>query len=113
MTTDVAMEYTDDMREISGFGGSYESACRRMALAGARHLIEHVSDETIAAWKGDASGAYKDSPAYLAFERAVETPDCTGAMHGAACGHAWHIRQMGWAAYKAKMIELRAQESDT
>ena len=30
--------YTDNMSEISGFGGGYEAACRAMVVAGLEHL---------------------------------------------------------------------------
>lgn len=118
--TDEQMEYTDEMRELSGFGGGYEAACRKMALAGARYLIEHVSDELLTRWKlDDLHAESKNEPSrrkqrstYVAFEKVVGDAEdgCTGAQHAAACYHAWSIRVLGWAAYKAKMTELKNEE---
>jgi hypothetical protein len=34
-------QFTDDMREISGFGGGYEQQCRAMVLAGLDWLDAH------------------------------------------------------------------------
>ena len=41
-------QYTDDMAEISGFGGGYESTCRAMVAAGLRQFIADTGvDEVI------------------------------------------------------------------
>lgn len=109
--TEKKYEYTNDMHELSGFGGSYEEACRRMAVVGATWLDEHPGE--LKRWR-EMDGQCRSDPQYAAFEQAVGNvePDCTGAMHGAAVSHAFAIHKMGWDAYAAEMRRLRAEEQE-
>lgn len=101
-------EYTKDMRELSGFGGSYEETCRRMAVAGAIWLDMHPGE--LARWRERYD--HQDDPQYRAFKDAIAAvaPGCTGAMHGAAVSHACNIHFMGWDAYAAEMCRLARLE---
>lgn len=94
-------QYTDDMAEISGFGGGYESTCRAMVAAGLEWFDGHpkaVPDvlnpdyplnddarELCHALVGAAGGA------------------CTRDMHRLAFTHVMHVRRIGWDAYCAEM----------
>ena len=107
--------------EISGFGGSYEQACRDMAKAGALWLREHPDE--LAKWR-KASHEYRDRtgktytpphiypPSYKEFENAIVAvcDDCTGAMFGASQGHAIAIFERGWDEYVKCVLDARNKE---
>lgn len=82
------------MRELSGFGGGYEAACRTMMYAGLLWLNANPN--------ADARHADRD-----AFEKAIlrAEPGCSGAMFGAAASHALFIKENGYEAWAAKMSE--------
>ncbi len=84
--------WRDGMRELSGFGGGYEAACRTMMYAGLLWLREHP--------EADYRGADRD-----AFEKAIlrAEPGCSGAMFGAAASHAAFIKENGYEAWAARM----------
>lgn len=100
-------KFTKDMDEISGFGGSYEKACRAMLDAGIQWLDAHP--DATPKFKGN-SKVYglilEDNDDAKALSEAVVVPaqdDCTGAMHHAAISHCLYVRKNGWDAYvKAK-----------
>jgi hypothetical protein len=89
--------WRDGIRELSGFGGGYEAACRTMMYAGLLWLGECPT--------ADARGADK-----LAFENAIlrVEPGCSGAMFGAAASHALFIHEKGYAEWCSQMTEAKA-----
>lgn len=99
-------EYTDKMSEISGFGGGYEDACRRMVIAGLEWCDEQVDpDISFEQFKniygvttGESEDAKKMQNAML-----DEVSDCTGAMMQACMNHVMYIRENGWEQYKQEM----------
>ena len=99
-------EFTDDMGEISGFGGGYEQACRDMLKAGLGWLDDHPdSDPKFHGYKdvyGIISEDNEDAKKLSnAVGRAVE--DCTGAMHQAVISAALWIQKHSWDEYVAQM----------
>ena len=108
-------EWTDDMGEISGFGGGYEAVCRAMVLAGIEWIDKHPdadlkfrSYENIfgvvieASPDADAlTEAMMNAPVYLEGQRiqARVRDDCTGAMHHAAVLNVLAYKRLGWDAY--------------
>ena len=102
--------------EISGFGGTYEQACRDMTKAGALWLRTHP--EELSNWRkhraeNPPSKSLEWKPRYLPsyeeFEKAIidACPDSTGAMFGAAKSHAIAIYELGWDRYVAKVMAAR------
>lgn len=75
--------------EISGFGGAYEDACRRMVEAAVRSIRAGRSD--------------KETDEAMT----AECPDCTGAMFGYSKAHAEYIAKCGWDAYVARRMQRR------
>lgn len=102
-------KYTEDMGEISGFGGGYEASCRKMVLAGIAWLEEHPdADPKFHGFKNVTGICMEDNADATALSKAI-TDACiegaTGAMHQAAVSHALFIRANGWDAYATKMRE--------
>lgn len=111
-------EWTEDMREISGFGGGYERTCRAMVSAGCKWWGEHPgADPQFSGFKNVYGIVREDNEDAKALSKAVTNAadgDCTGAMHQAAISHVFGWRKLGsWAAYQNKMRELRAAEGES
>lgn len=103
--------YTDDMGEISGFGGGYEDACRKMVIAGLEWLDAHPqADPQFHGYKGVYGIITEDNEDATALTKAILSAcdDCTGAMHQAAVNHCLAARKLGWEGYCAKMRERKA-----
>ena len=105
-------QYTDDMKEISGFGGGYEATCRAMVVAGLEHLDQHpAEDPQFHGYKGVYGVITEDNAAAKALSDVVvkaSNGDCTGAMRQAAISHVLWIRKNGWNRYCAEMTERKA-----
>lgn len=121
-------EWSEDMGEISGFGGGYEAMCRAMVLAGMQWVDEHPSaDPHFHGFKGiygvlaedndDAKAMVKammDAPVYHAGKKIQERAgdDCTGAMHQASCSHVLAYKRLGWDEYRKQLREREDSGSD-
>lgn len=109
-------EWTEDMRQISGFGGGYERTCRAMVSAGCMWWTMHPEAEPqFHGFKGIYGVVIEDNADAKALSEAVVTAvggDCTGAMHQAAIAHVFRWRALGsWGAYQDEMRALRAKEA--
>lgn len=106
--------FSHEMREVSGFGGGYEEACRRMVLAG----VEHLST-----WQGDAPkvgesdvivGVHMNqNDAAQALEDAMVKAggdDLSGAMVQFSIRHARRAHHIGWYKYVEESVALQAKE---
>ena len=98
--------YNEIKREISGFGGEYEMACRDMVLAGLQWIENNpnceLSYKTYKNIYGLTTGESKDME--LCQEAMIEAvEDCSGAMLQAAMGHLMFIKVNGWDEYKHEM----------
>lgn len=105
--------WTDDMGEISGFGGGYEACCRAMVFAGMDWCDAHPdADPKFHGWKNIYGIIEEDNEDAKALTAAVLAPGeagggATGAMHQAAISHVLYYRAHGWDKYAS---ELRARE---
>lgn len=93
-------QFTPAMREISGFGGTYEECCRRMLAAALEWLDAHPEADPKFGQYGEEENA--DAKAISA--AAVKAAEAmsygpSGAQHGAAISHALWIKANGWDAY--------------
>lgn len=107
--------WTEDMDEISGFGGSYELGCRAMTTAGAAWLASHPDAHPRILTSEQIIGiAIADNDDAKAFENAVLTPvsemGATGAMVQYSMWHACKAHEIGWPAYQARMRDKKAEE---
>jgi len=112
-------KYDDTMREISGFGGSYEDGCRTMVLAALDWMEAHPTEDPKFHGFKDVTGiCIEDNAAAKAMSDAMTAAadakypngGVTGAMHQASVSHAMAAKRLGWDAYVAKMRELKAAE---
>jgi hypothetical protein len=106
--------FSDDMGEISGFGGSYEDACRRMVVAGLEWLDAHPeSAPKFSEYKnvfGVINEEGEDAKALMT-AMVAPAPDCTGAMVHACVHHLLYIRKNGWAAYVEQSKKRKSEEA--
>lgn len=103
--------FTPAMSEISGFGGSYEQACRDMLVAALRWLDAHPeADPKFSGYEGVYGVITEDNDDAKALSTAATAvcDDCTGAMHHAVISAALWIRKNGWAVYVAAMARSDA-----
>lgn len=102
-------EWTEDMDEISGFGGGYERACRKMVSTGTKWLSEHPqADPQFHGFKGIYGVIAEDNEDAKTLSKVVVDAaegDCTGAMHQASISHVMFAHKNGWPAYQTKMRE--------
>jgi hypothetical protein len=100
-------EYTEKMDEISGFGGGYEEACRKMVIAGLEWCDENQDAdlgykefENVYGLTTDESEDTKKMQGVML--SAVDN-DCTVAMMQATMSHVMFVRKNGWDKYVEEM----------
>lgn len=107
--------WTDDMGEISGFGGGYEAACRAMVFAGMDWCDEHPNaDPQFQGYKnvyGVINEENQDAKDLTTAVVAAANGDCTGAMHQAAISHVLFYRKNGWGKYCEQLREREKKEA--
>lgn len=109
-------QYTDDMSEISGFGGDYERTCRLMVIRGliwfdknATKKPEFQSYENIYGIINETNDDAEELSKVITMGL-----DCTGAMHQACIGHILGIQEMGWENYceKSRLRKLKEKTDE-
>ena len=100
-------QFVEGMQEISGFGGSYEEACRKMVLAGLNWWDEHPEAEPKFKSNSNIYGILlednEDAKALSDAVVAAVDGDCTGAMHQATISHILWIHGHSWEEYVQEM----------
>jgi len=107
--------FTDDMDEISGFGGGYEQTCRNMLAAGLEWFDDHPdADPQFHGFRGIQGLIVEDNDDAKSLSAAVEAGDggtgCTGAMHQAVIRSCLFIRSDGWERYCDEMRKRDGKE---
>lgn len=128
-------EWTEEMGEISGFGGSYEAGCRAMVLAGLAWWDEHPdADPHFHGYEGIAGMIVEDDEDAKALTRAMLDAEvtigdevdadgidvdphtttvgeygATGAMVQWSVNHVLAARRLGWEEY-ARQLAAREEE---
>lgn len=106
--------WTDDMGEISGFGGGYEATCRAMAFAGMDWLDAHPeADPKFHSYKNIVGVIQEDNDDAKALSEAVLSAsggDATGAMHQATVSHALAYKRLGWDEYCRQLRERKKSD---
>lgn len=112
--------FTPEMGEISGFGGSYEAGCRAMLKAGCKWLDEHPkADPRFHSYTNLYGIITEDNEDAKALTKAVMDAEvimddgkkeragaeATGAMHQAVISAILYIKRAGWPAYAKAMMK--------
>ena len=99
--------YTEEMGEISGFGGGYEKTCRKMVLAGVEWLEKNpTANPQFHGFNGIYGviiGDNQDAKNLTAAVLKGGGDDITGAMHQAAISHIFAVKRHGWPEYCRQM----------
>jgi len=109
----LAYEWTEDMAELSGFGGDYERSCRAMVKAGLEWWDLHPKAEPRFKGRRGANGLINEdnhdaqSLTAVMMDAAQGFGGPTGVMLSACLGAVFRVRQNGWEAYAD---ELRARK---
>jgi len=108
MTESIKYEYTKKCDEISGFGGSYEDACRRMVIRGMYWFDKHPKVNPKFSEYENIYGIIMDKTpsAKALMKHMTKDIDCTGAMVQATINHCLKAHHIGWKTY-IKMMEKR------
>ena len=99
-------DYSEIKGEISGFGGGYEQACRKMVIAGLNYLNDHpIKDTTMKQYQNVYGILPKQSDEIEKLIDAIAKGEdgCTGAMVQACLSHTLYIWKNGWVKYKEEM----------
>lgn len=104
-------QWTEDMGEISGFGGSYEGACRVMVLAGLDWLDGHDGEapdfsqyENITGFINEENNAAAKLVAHMVdaaeeYGKKTGAGGVTGAMVQFTVNHVMFAHRNGWDHY--------------
>lgn len=108
-------EFTNEMGEISGFGGDYEQACRKMVLAGIEYLEKNKSiDFSFKEYEniyGILAETSEDTDKVIkAMIAANDGFGATGGMVQATLNHVKFIYEKGWNKYVETMIKDKAED---
>jgi len=103
----IMYEFTEEMGEISGFGGGYEQTCRNMLKAGLEWLDENPQAKPeFHGYKNVYGVIIEDNDDAKQLTKAVVDAadnDCTGAMHQAVISSILWIRKNSWEKYVEAM----------
>lgn len=104
---------TNAMGEISGFGGSYELACRGMLKAGLYWLDNNPeADPQFRGYKNVYGIIDEENNDAKTLSDAIMEPvaDCSGAMHQAVISRLMWIKKHSWDDYVKETTEHQAEE---
>ncbi|MCP4988670.1 MAG: hypothetical protein GY928_22255 [Colwellia sp.] len=100
-------KYTKECREISGFGGFYEEACRNATIKGYEFMIKIMKGEKIESIKFndfiDLNDGNKKTMESVILEACNN--DATGAMMNVIASHIVNAYCNGWDEYIKTMEE--------
>lgn len=107
--------FNKDMREISGFGGSYEKQCQKMVVAGLEWCDKNLNAEIKYKEFLNLYGVITDKNKHCrvmqkAMLKPVKEYGVTGAMMQASLSHIMYIRRHGWDKYVKEMQRLKENE---
>lgn len=112
------MEYkhTDDMGEISGFGGGYEATCQNMLDAGVKWLLSNPEKNPAYKEFTNVYGLTMDENDDMKELQDVLVEasgnDTTGAMMQAVSGRLMFIKKNGWEKYCEEVRAKEAKEAE-
>jgi hypothetical protein len=108
-------QFTDNMGEISGLGGGYESGCRKMVVAGLEWLDAHpeavISYQEYKHIYGMTANESPDCEAMQSHMNKAIDNEATGAMMQACTGHVMYAHKNGWDKYVSE-LEKRDEKTN-
>lgn len=109
MTDEIRYRHTEEMGEISGFGGGYEEACQDMLEAGVKWLLANKPESLVMKESPNIFGIIlTEGDEAEALSKAVidaSGGEATGAMHHAVMSRLHYINANGWDAYVKVLLE--------
>jgi hypothetical protein len=103
-------KYTETCREISGFGGGYEDACRNMVIAGMEWLDSHKdANPTFDQFQniyGLTTNENADMESMQSAMNKVIDDGASGAMMQASTSHVLYALKNGWEKYIEEMEKV-------
>lgn len=109
-------KFTDDMGEISGFGGGYEKECRDMVVRGLEWLDAHPdADPKFHGYKNIVGIIVEDNEDAKELVKSMLGKETghTGAMVEATVGHVRYIHQNGWDKYVEEKKKHKLEEKQS
>lgn len=106
--------FTDEMSEISGFGGGYEAECRAAVVRGLEWLDAHPeADPQFKGYKNVYGIINEENDDAKAMSDAIapKGSDMTGAMHQAAVEHCLWIKMNSWDRYVEVKTKQKIEEA--
>lgn len=108
-----AYRHTEDMGEISGFGGGYEETCQKMLEAGVIWLSQHPNADLRGHEFAGITGIFTpESDDAKEMEKAAMEAcnnDCSGAMHHTVMSRLFYIAANGWTKYCEELRKRKAE----
>ena len=100
-------KYIDKMGEISGFGGGYETTCRKMVVAGMKWIDKNSEAKPeFSEYKhiyGIIEANNKEAKELTNVMSKASDNNCSGAQMQACVNHVLYIVKSGWEKYVEKM----------
>lgn len=103
----IKYEYTDKCDEISGFGGGYEEACRKMVIAGVEWFdINKEANPKFHGFKNIYGLIIEDNEEAEKLTKHMNESingEATGAMMQSCLNHVKYVKHHGWEKYIQEM----------
>ena len=117
----MTFRHTQDMGEMSGFGGEYEETCQKMLEAGVLWLNDHPDcllvigsvPGVIGIVNPESDDAKELTDTIVNASRDKEgKSNCTGAMVHELLGRLFYIRHNGWDKYCVEVRKYNLENPD-
>lgn len=99
--------YTDKCTEVSGLGGIYEEACKKMVISGVEWFDNNKNaDPKFHGFEGVFGLVIEDNDQAKELTRHMNksiNEEATGAMMQACLNHVMFVKQNGWEKYIEEM----------
>lgn len=110
-------QYTEKCREISGFGGGYETHCRNMVIAGMNWLDANPNaDPKFDQYKNIYGLTTNENEDMEAMQKAMnEAVDngASGASMQASTNHVLYAHKNGWDKYIQEMEKSECEDKES
>lgn len=112
-------QYTEKCREVSGFGGGYEDACRKMVQTGMEWLDKHKeANPTFDQFKnvyGLTTNENDDMKDMQSAMNEAISNGASGAMMQVSTNHVLYANKNGWEKYISEMekVTIKSQRKPT